>query len=504
MHISRRTILSGAATVMAAAPAIVASAGSFTPAEAATADYGALPSKEKIWEDMLFLTSLGSRNTGFPGHVKFVNFLADRLRACPSMQVFRDTYTFPRWEATNYALSAKGGDGETVNLHATSPFPYSGKTTAKGVTGKLVDLGITTPNEVGGSNPVNLPGDVKGKILLLQSPVHGFPFGDNYHPWGSYLPGLTQPDRIKEAIWQNRSAPNIDQFAKAGAAGVILSWTDVSDENAEGQYAPFGHKFADCPTLWVGKKTGDRLKTMAAAGAEATVILEANVYPNTATDTVYGLLPGASDEIVLVHTHSDGPNACEENGGIGVVALAKYISSLPKGTLKRTYLFTMTTGHMVGAYVHSFRDLQDKHPDLMKRIVGGLVFEHLGSMMYVDRGDAWVPEGGNQPILLQTQSKTLADLMLKSAAGSIDDRIVAVNPYQHRYTGECSGPIEYGIPTIGYMPAPSYLLKESVNCGIERMDARLYRAQLENFTRVLRSMDGMTKEQFAGTAPLAG
>ena len=124
--------------------------------------------------------------------------------------------------------------------------------------------------------------------------------------------------------------------------------------------------------------------------------------------------------------------------------------------------------------------------------------------MYVDRGDAYVPEGGNQPILLQTNSKTLADLMLKSASGSIDDRIIALNPYKHRYTGECGGPIEYGIPTIGYMPAPSYLLKESAHCGIERMDARLFRVQLENFTRVLRAMDGMTKEQLAGTVPLAG
>jgi hypothetical protein len=498
MRISRREMLGAAAAVVAASP-LGAAEGA-----AASADYGALPSRERIWEDMLFLTSLGSRNTGFPGHVKFVDFLADRLKACPGMQVFRDTYALPRWEATGYALSATSADGKRRNLHATSAYPYSGKTGPEGVNGKLLDVGVTTPNEAGGSNPVSLPPDVKNKIVLLQSPVHGFPFCDNYHPLGSYLPGITQPDRIKEAIWQNRSAPNLDQFQKAGASGVILVWTDVSDENAEGQYVPFGHKFADCPTLWVGKKTGDLLKALAAQGADANITLHANIYPDTPTDTVYGILPGLSDEIVLVHTHSDGPNACEENGGIGVVALAKYLSNLSKGTLKRTYLFTMTTGHMAGAYVHSFRDFQSKHPDLMKRIAGCLVIEHLGSAMYVDRDDAYVPEGGNQPILLQTQSKTLADLMLKSAAGSIDDRIIALNPYKHRYTGECSGPIEYGIPTIGYMPAPSYLLKESAHCGIERMDARLYRAQLENFTRVLRAMDGLTREQLAGTAPLAG
>jgi hypothetical protein len=501
MSVSRREMLTAVATVVAAAPFAAAA-----PAEAGAelADYGALPSKEQIWQDMLFLTSLGSRNTGFPGHVKFVDFLADRLKACPGMQVFRDTYILPRWEAAGYALSVTGADGKHQDLHATSAYPYSGKTGPQGVTGKLVDLGSTTPDEVGGSGPLTLPPGLEGNILLLQSPVHGFPFRDNYHPFGSYLPGITQPDRIKEAIWQNRSAPDLSQFQKAGAAGVILVWTDVSDENAEGQYVPFSHKFADCPTLWVGKKTGDQLKALSAQGANATITLQANIYPDTPTDTVYGILPGATGEIVLVHTHSDGPNACEENGGIGVVALAKYLSNLPRGSLKRSYLFTMTTGHMAGAYVRSFREFRDKHPDLMKRIVGALVIEHLGSLMYVDRSDAYVPEGGNQPILLQTQSKTLAELMLRASAGSIDDRIIAVDPYQHRYTGECTWVIEYGIPTIGYMPAPSYLLKEGAHGGIERMDARLFRVQLENFTRVLRTMDVMTKEQFAGTAPLLG
>ena len=75
---------------------------------------------------MLFLTSLGSRNTGFPGHVKFVDFLADRLKACPDMQVFRDTYTLPRGEATGFALSVTGADGKRQNLHATSAYPYFG------------------------------------------------------------------------------------------------------------------------------------------------------------------------------------------------------------------------------------------------------------------------------------------------------------------------------------------------------------------------------------------
>src|ERR1700755_2285064 len=100
MKISRRNVMNSAATMMAAAPFAVAP----TSVEAAAPDFGALPTAQELWDDLLFLISLGSRNTGFPGHVKFVDFLADRLKACPKMQVFRDTYTLPRWEAQNYAL----------------------------------------------------------------------------------------------------------------------------------------------------------------------------------------------------------------------------------------------------------------------------------------------------------------------------------------------------------------------------------------------------------------
>ena len=71
-------------------------------------------------------------------------------------------------------------------------------------------------------------------------------------------------------------------------------------------------------------RTGARLRALAAHGAKATVVLEADTFPDTATDTVVALLPGASnDEAIILNTHTDGPNATEENGALGLVALAK-------------------------------------------------------------------------------------------------------------------------------------------------------------------------------------
>lgn len=491
MRPSRRNILSvaGPASAFALTPAL----GYPTP----TVDppLPGLASESELFDAMLYMVALGSRNTGAPGHVKFVDYLARGLEDAPGVKVYRDTYTLPRWDATRCALAAGLAGAPRTAFHVTSAYPYSGKTGPEGVSGPLYDLGVTSPNEVGGSNPLAIPAGVRGKILLLQSPVHGFPYGDNFRIWGAHKPGVRLADRLTSVMWQNRSAPDLMQFKDAGAAGVILSWVGVSDENAEGQYAPFGHKFADLPCVWVGERSGRALQRLAAQGGEATLVLEADINPDTPTDTVYGVLPGQTDEIIIVHTHSDGPNAVEENGGIAVVALARHLSALPRRERRKTYVFTLTTGHMAGAYVQSFRAFIKAHPDILEKTVASLVIEHLGCREWEDRGEAYLPTGRNQATMVLTQSKALADLVLQVSAGTIDDRLVAVNPYRRRFTGESAALITQGVPTIGIMPAPSYLLKESAQGGIEKHDARLFHAQVVNFARMLRKMDGMSREQ---------
>jgi hypothetical protein len=188
------------------------------------------------------------------GPCEVCRFAGKATRECPGIDVHRDTYTLPA-ESTNIAISAQSRAGPR-KLSCDVGLSVSGKTGSAGVTGLLVDLGRTLANEIGGSRPLTLTPDVGGKIALLQSPVHGFPFGANFKIWGAYQSDVTLPDRITEAIWQNRSAPPLDQFKEAGVAGLVLCWEGISDENAEGQYVPFGHKFADMPCLWVGEKTG--------------------------------------------------------------------------------------------------------------------------------------------------------------------------------------------------------------------------------------------------------
>jgi hypothetical protein len=119
------------------------------------------------------------------------------------------------------------------------------------------------------------------------------------------------------------------------------------------------------------------------------VVLEADTFPDTATDTVVALLPGASnDEAIILNTHTDGPNATEENGALGLVALAKYFSKISRADRRRTLVFPMTTGHFAGPWVPSIRGFIQKHPDLIKKTVAAVTVEHLGCREWLDEDAA--------------------------------------------------------------------------------------------------------------------
>ena len=159
------------------------------------------------------------------------------------------------------------------------------------------------------------------------------------------------------------AGPPLTALKQAGALGAIIAWTNVSDEGAADQYAPFGRAFQDLPALYVGRESGAKLQKL--VGAKATLTLDADLFPDTPTDTLIATLPGtSSDEVIIVNTHTDGSNATEENGGLGVLALAQHFASLPKESRKRTLVFVLATGHFAYAYVPAIQGFIDKHPDL--------------------------------------------------------------------------------------------------------------------------------------------
>ena len=91
-----------------------------------------------------------------------------------------------------------------------------------------------------------------------------------------------------------------------------------------------------------------------------------------------------------------------------------------------------------------------------------------------------------------------ADLALH-APGQLRDRAGVVNPAGGGFLGEGSSLSRAGVPTIGYIPQPNYLLAGPANGCIEKLSAELMHSQIQVFARLIQKIDAMPAAQLKGS-----
>lgn len=495
MTVSRRRFLQWTAALAAAIRARPRAAGIEREFAAPTSRFRAnlLPTQQEIWEQQLWMAQLGPKYTGNEAHGRFVEFLATSMQSL-GLDVQRDRYTFDRWEAgpshehkiergvgTAKELRATGRSSGAGFILASSYFPYSGQTAPDGVTAELVYAGSYPKLDLTG---------VRGKIAFVDFSLNTRDWAHQYQPWGIHPAGETFPAAARPA----RAVINdLTPFQKAGAVAAVIGWTDVSDRNARDQYTPFSRPIQGIPAVYVDSSHVTMLRRLAEAHETVTVTLTAKMVPGAQTDTVIASLPGASaDEVIILNTHTDGPNATEENGALGLLALAKYFSKVPKSERRRTLVFPMTTGHFAGPWVPSIRGFIEKHPDVIRKAVAAVTIEHLGCREWLDVApQRYEATGKNEWSVAITPNKAMGMALVDTLQGS-SDRAAVVNPVGGGFLGEGSSLSRAGIPTIGYIPQPNYLLAGPADGCIDKLSPELMHSQIEVFAKLVHRIDAMT------------
>jgi hypothetical protein len=450
-----------------------------------------LPSQKEIWDNLTWMAMLGPKYTGNKAHTTYVEFLASNMEKL-GLEVTRDRYTLPMWEARRWEIKIETVGGETFKPKVTSYYPYSGQTPPEGVTGEL---------EYVGSDPTFFDlQKLKGKVALVDFARASREWDMMYGQWGVYPVDAQFPDVRRPT---RQYSVGLSHFLEAGAVAVILVWTDVSDANAEQQYTPFSRPPQGIPGLYVGRETGVKLSALASAGAKATVVLEATVSPDTPTDTLIATLRGnSSDEALVVNTHTDGPNATEENGGIALLALAKYFTRIPKSERRRDIVFPMTSGHFAHPWVPDIKGAVEKHPDLIQRTVAAVTVEHLACREWMDDATLthYRPTGENEWNVTITKHKAMANLAMEALQGSSAVRRTGVvNPLHDNGWFGVGTPFGMaGIPTIQYIPQPNYLLVGAANGCIDKLSSDLMYSQIQFFAKILHKTNSMTAAQLKG------
>ena len=91
---------------------------------------------------------------------------------------------------------------------------------------------------------------------------------------------------------------------------------------------------------------------------------------------------GPTDEVVIVNTHTDGPNSTEENGGIGVWRWRSTFRSCLAPETPHDGI--RSRDRPLRRRSASADGVMQKHPELIRKTAVALTVEHLGAMEWKD------------------------------------------------------------------------------------------------------------------------
>ncbi len=381
---------------------------------------GALPSRDaqqvdaaqflsarQLHDWQVDLDRRGLRATGSPAHEEYVDELARRLRAAGVKDVRFEALPMRRWTAQHWSLDiAKGAGAEAVPT--ASYVPYSGSTSAAGVTAELVML------------PEDKTQDavLAGKIAVFEAPAISLPIGYfmkqalfTYDPQNTLSPQTPY-------VRPHNMLGLVDGFRKraeaAGAAGAIVI-LNAAPEDARGAYYPYDAVLHHIPALFVDRDAGARVKAAAQSGVGARLVLSAEVKDVT-TRNVIGIIPGASDEFTVINSHTDGTNGVEDNGPNAIIAIAQYLARLPKESLPRSIMVLLTSGHFAGG--NGAVEFLHRHgaEGSLGRIAAAVTIEHLGAQEWQGRRPKGRLESTGQPEMSAMFTPKVAALVDASSA----------------------------------------------------------------------------------------
>ena len=137
---------------------------------------------------------------------------------------------------------------------------------------------------------------------------------------------------------------------KAGAAMVLI----VMDNPGNVVTEPEAGQGTTVPTLTISMKEGTAIREAIEAGEDVMLRLRADIERKAGLKTanVWGVLPGMTDENILIMAHTDAmfDGALDNASGlVMLMEIARYYAAKPKAERRRTITFVTTPDHHHGA-----------------------------------------------------------------------------------------------------------------------------------------------------------
>jgi hypothetical protein len=292
----------------------------------------------------------------------------------------------------------------------------------------------------------------------------------------------------------------LSQFDLTGCKGVVFIM-DGSYEGLAGCYAPFDSGFATLPAVYVDRDTGTKLRSLAGARPKArlTVTAQREVVRSA---SLVGVIHGEKTENVILNSHTDGEGVAEENCGVSILELARHFGSLPEGQrLSRSIVVSLFTGHMDPQLPEAQGFIND-NPTLVADAAAALTIEHFGMSEWVDDETGYHPTGEPEVLAIWT---TQGDMLTATRE--------SVQKFGLPRTALCRPPVQFGVgspfqtagvPQIGAIAGPNYLLTIDKDSDMDKLDAELASQQISCVADLMWRLEGYTAAQLRKGDPTLG
>jgi hypothetical protein len=310
------------------------------------------------------ITAQGIRRPGYAADEWVEAWARDRFLELGLEDVELDPVAVKRWEPLGCSLAL--WHAQTPEERVTIPcYPAPFTAATAGLEADLVLATFQGGEELAGKIAV-------GQDALLVLPQTVF---TSFATW-FYDPTNEVPTHVQTLPFGARLNGAVDPAVEAGAAGLvgILSTPWETDK----YYVPYDAVERPIPAVWLSPANGARLRDFLAGGATRARLEVVRDLRDATSHNVIGVLPGASDEWIVIGSHHDGPwaSAVEDASGIALVlAQARYWARVPERERPHNLMFLLNGGHMSGgAGLHHFVDTRREF--LREEVVVEIHLEH--------------------------------------------------------------------------------------------------------------------------------
>ena len=294
-------------------------------------------------------TKYWGRISGTRGEHMAADWVEARFRKAGLAVSRRDFPLPPQWFPTDWAVSFESG-GKSQTFTSVLPALRSSATPPGGVDLEMIWVGTGTAADFAGR-------DVKGKAVL----IHSIPAPGSMGHSAAYEGAIARA-----------------QEKGAAAVGVVYGITDnFSIWQALGGTAAAP---ITIPGFYIGWEDGKALRDLLGQGQSVRLKMRlvTEIRPGLKSPSVYGTLPGTTDEEIIVMAHMDGyfQAALDNASGMSVMmALLDHFVKIPQSQRRRSIRFIGQAGHHTGSL--GSRYLHDNRATELSKTVLSINCEHI-------------------------------------------------------------------------------------------------------------------------------